>query len=170
LFLQDTFHENFPGLKIIPATAAAINYIIHFLEPKYSACCDEITSKILKTCAAVISQPLSFICNHTIYTGIFPDHLKIAVVKPLYKKGDKSSVTHYRPILLLTAFSKVFEKAMHSRLNQHLHSNNVLVPEQHAFRQGISTEYGAFTLTESVLSSVHQKHVGGIFYDLAKAV
>jgi hypothetical protein len=78
-------------------------------------------------------------------------------------------MTHYWPILFLTAFSKVFEKAMHSRLNQHLHSNNVLVPEQHAFRQGISTEYAAFRLIESVLSSVHQKqHVGGIFYDLAK--
>ena len=78
---------------------------------------------------------------------------------------------HYRSILFLTAFSKVFEKAMHSRLNRHLHSNTVLVPEQHAFRQGISTEYGAFRLTESVLSSVHQKqHVGGIFYDLAEAV
>jgi hypothetical protein len=27
---------------------------------------------------------------YTIYTGIFPDHLKIAVVIPLYKIGDKT--------------------------------------------------------------------------------
>jgi hypothetical protein len=46
------------------------------------------------------------------YEGIFPDHLKIAVVKPLYKKGDKTNMTNYRPILLLTVVFKVFEKAM----------------------------------------------------------
>ena len=46
-------------------------------------------------------------------------------------------MTNYRPILLLTVFSKVFKTAMHSRLNQHLHSNDVLVPQQHGFRQGL---------------------------------
>jgi hypothetical protein len=42
-----------------------------------------------------------------------------------------------RPILLLTVISKVFKTAMHSWLNQYLHSNNAFVPEQHAFRQGL---------------------------------
>jgi len=46
-------------------------------------------------------------------------------------------MTTYRPILLLTVFSKVFKTAMHSRLNQQLHSNNELVPDQHGFRQGL---------------------------------
>ena len=74
-----------------------------------------------------------------LYTGIFPDCLKIAVVKPLYKKGDKTCMTNYRPIPLLTVFIKVLEKAMHSRLNQHLHTNNKLVTEQYSFRKRIST-------------------------------
>ena len=50
-----------------------------------------------------------------IITGILPDRLKIVVEKPLYKKGDKTSMTYYRPISLLTGFSKVNEKAVHSR-------------------------------------------------------
>ena len=66
---------------------------------------------------------------------------------------------NYRPIPVLTVFSKVFEKAMHSRLNQHLHSNNVLVAEQHAFRQGVSTEHTAFRLTDNVLCSLNQKNM-----------
>jgi hypothetical protein len=67
-------------------------------------------------------------------------------------------------------FSKVFQKAMHSRLSQHLHTNNILVPEQHGFTKGTSTENAAFRLTDSIFKSLHQKiHVGGIFYDLAKA-
>jgi hypothetical protein len=45
-----------------------------------------------------------------------------------------------------------------------------LVPEQSAFRKGMSTEYAAFRLTDSVLKSLNQKlHVGGIFCDLSKA-
>jgi len=58
----------------------------------------------------------------------------------------------------------IFEKAMYSRLNQHLYTNNVLVPEQYAFRKDMSTEDAAFRLTDSVLESLNQKlHVGGIF-------
>jgi hypothetical protein len=44
---------------------------------------------------------------------------------------------NYRSILLLTVFSKVFKTAVHSRLNKNMHSNNELVSEQHAFRQGL---------------------------------
>jgi hypothetical protein len=59
---------------------------------------------------------------------------------------------------------------MHSKLSQHFHTNNILVTEQCGFRKGISTEDAAFRLTDSVFKSINQKvHVGGIFYDLAKA-
>jgi hypothetical protein len=79
-------------------------------------------------------------------------------------------VTNYRPISSLTVFSKVFEEAMHSRLSQHLHTNNILVTEQHDFRKGLSTENATFRLTDSVFTSINPKiHVGEIFCDLAKA-
>jgi Notch-like protein len=169
-FLKDAFPGNFPSIKIIPITEAEIKSIIHFLKPKKSTGYDEITSKILKACASLISHPLSYICNHSLDTGIFPDQLKIAVVKPLYKK-DKTSMTNYRPISLLTVFSKVFKNAMHSRLSHHLHTNNILVSEQHGFKKGISTEIAAFRLTNSVFKSINQKmHIGGIFCDLTKAL
>jgi len=38
------------------------------------------------------------------YTGTFPDCLKIAVVRTLYKKRDKTSMTNYKPVSLLTGF------------------------------------------------------------------
>jgi len=101
---------------------------------------------------------------------ITTDHLKIAVVKPLHKKGDKFNISNYRPISLLLTTSKIFEKAMYSRLNQHLYSNNILVPEQYAFRKAMSTEDATFRLTDNVLKSLNQKlHVGGIFCDISKA-
>ena len=65
---------------------------------------DKITGKILKACAPLISHSLSYIYNHSLYTGIFPDHPKIAVIKPLNKKRDKSRMTNYWSISLLTDF------------------------------------------------------------------
>jgi hypothetical protein len=53
---------------------------------------------------------------------------------------------------------------MYSRLNQHLYTDNILVPEQYDFRKGMSTDDAAFRLTDSVLNSLNQKlHVGGNF-------
>ena len=94
----------------------------------------------------------------------------MAVIKPLYKKRDKSDVSNYRPISLLPTFAKIFEKAMFSRLSQHLQTNYILAPEEYTFRKGKSTEDAAFRLTDSVLKSLNQKlYVGGIFCDLSKA-
>jgi hypothetical protein len=42
--------------------------------------------------------------------GIFPSRLKFSTVKPIYKRGDKSNMTNYRPISLLISFLKIFEK------------------------------------------------------------
>ena len=59
---------------------------------------------------------------------------------------------------------------MYSRLSQHLQTNNMLAPEQYAFRKGMSTEDAAFRLTDNVLKSLNQKlYVGGIFCDLSQA-
>jgi hypothetical protein len=97
------------------------------------------------------------IANHSLFTGIFPERLKISVERPLYKKGDKSSMSNYRPISLLTTFSKVLGKVMHNSLSHYLQTNNILVPDQFGFRKEISTENAAFKLTDSVLKSVIKK-------------
>jgi hypothetical protein len=65
-------------------------------------------------------------------------------------------------------FLKVLKKAMHSRLSQHLHTNNILVTEQYGFKVGISTEDAAFRLTDNVHKSINQKPQF-FFCDLAKA-
>jgi hypothetical protein len=85
-------------------------------------------------------------------------------------KGDKTSMTNYSPISLLTEFSKVPEKVTYNRLSHDMHTNNILVPEQFGFKQRKSIDNAAFKVTNSVLKSNNQKgHVGEIFCDLAKA-
>jgi hypothetical protein len=62
-----------------------------------------------------------------------------------FKKGEKSQISNYRPISLLTGFSKIFELLIFQRLKHHLVSNNILVSEQYGCRDNVSTESAIFT-------------------------
>jgi len=72
---------------------------------------DEISSRILKVSTPYIVPPLTYIFNKILSTGTFPDRLKYSEVRPLYKKGDKTDVSNYRPISLLISFSKIIGKS-----------------------------------------------------------
>ena len=82
----------------------------------------------------------------------------------------KTDVSNYRPISLLTLFSKIIEKIIYKRLYCHLNNNNVFVNEQFGFRENLSTEMATFTLLNKVLLSLDRKNfVGGLLCDLHKA-
>ena len=103
-------------------------------------------------------------------TGSFPDRLKYSEIKPIYKKGDKTQISNYRPISILPVFSKIFEKVLYKRLYNHLSLNNILAKEQFGFRCNTSTEMAIYTLINNILSSLNTKTlVGGLFFDLQKA-
>jgi hypothetical protein len=104
LFLKDSFPCKLHGIKIFPTTEAEIKSIILSLNSKNSSGYDEIMSKILKACASLISWPLSHIYDHSLFTGVFPDRLKVSIVKSFFKEGNKSSMTDCRPISLLPLF------------------------------------------------------------------
>jgi len=100
-------------------------------------------------------------------SGTFPTRLKYAIVKPILKKGNKEKVTNYRPISLLTCFSKVLERLIYDRLLKHITTNNILSSEQFGFRTASSTEKASYKLIDDVLNALNNKlTVGGIFCDL----
>ena len=109
---------------------------------------DEISTLILKLSVPYIVSPLTYICNAILNSGVFPDRLKYAIIKPIFKKGDDQKI-NYRPISLLTSFSKVIEKLIYVRLLDHINANYILVNEQYGFRSQSSTEQATFSLIMS---------------------
>ena len=94
----------------------------------------------------------------------------LAVVKPIYKKGSRQDITNYRPISLLTTFSKIFENLIFNRLYVHFETNGILVHEQYGFRIKHSAEQAAFSLINSILTALNNSQMmGGIFCDIQKA-
>ena len=53
---------------------------------------------------------LTYMCNKSLSSSVFTERLKYAIIKPVYKKADELLTTNYRPITLLTSFSKIFKK------------------------------------------------------------
>jgi hypothetical protein len=65
--------------------------------------------------------------------AIFPDRLKFAPVKPIFTNGSKYEPSNYRPISLLSTFSKVFEKVIYNRMYEHIDRNRILDDNQDGF-------------------------------------
>ena len=102
--------------------------------------------------------------------GIFPDPLKIAKIIPVFKSGDKLKVSNYRPISILSPFSKLLEKIVYTRLTTFVQHNDLLADTQYGFRKNLSTELALIDLTNQISKSLddHQTTIG-IFLDLSKA-
>jgi len=127
-------------------TTHEINKIINSLKNKTSHGYDEISNKILKASARYILSPLTYIFNKVLSSGIFPNRLKYSEIQPLYKKGEKAKTANYRPISLLSSFSKIIEKVIYKRLNYFLIENNILTKEQFGFRERSTTDMATYAL------------------------
>ena len=150
--------------------------IINKLKNKSSSGKDGISNKLLKSIKSEISEAIAIIINQSILTGIFPDQLKLAKVKPFYKKGDKCCLNNYRPISLLPTISKIFERVMYEQLYQYFNENKLICEQQYCFRSQHSTELAAVKLVDYVIYVIKEmdsnKKVNtpvALFLDLSKA-
>ena len=89
--------------------------------------------------APSISPFLCEVFNSCLNFGLFPDCLKNAKVISIFKEGEESDPSNYRPISLLPVVSKVFEKIIFNRIIFFLNKENVLNENQFGFRQNRST-------------------------------
>ena len=131
---------------------------------------NDISLNVVKKCFSSLCEPLKYLFNLSIEKGIFPDDLKIAKVTPIYKADDKSDLSNYRPISVLSCFSKILERIMYNRLYQYLTENKILYPKQFGFQTGHSTEHAIVQLVDQILEFFeYNKYTLGVFISLSKA-
>ena len=118
----------------------------------------------------MLCEPLIYLFHLSLEKEVFPDDLKIAKVTPVYKAGDSSDVSNYKPISVLPCFSKILERLTYNGLYKNLKENNILYEKQFSFQRGYSTNDAIVQLVDKYFDSFEkEKFTLGVFIDLSKA-
>ena len=153
-----------------PVTHAELEYVCMTFKSAKAPGFDNIPMHIIKNSFKYISNPLLHLINLSFSKGIFPDQLKIAKLIPIFKADDPEIFSNYRPISLLTNFSKFFEKVMYNRLVDFAERFNILYHNQFGFRKGYSTSHALVHLVNNISSAIDRNEITvGVFLDLSKA-
>lgn len=161
---------NIKSMFLKPVTPSEILLLGKRLKNKNSSGVDDVPSSVIKLSIPVIGDILCYIINNSFKHGIFPDALKIAVVKPIYKRGDPGRQDNYRPISLLPGFSKVFEMAMCDRLVNFFTDSKLFSESQHGFLKNHSTQTAIYQYTQNIINFLEEGCLAmGICLDLSKA-
>ena len=94
---------------------------------------DNISSYFLKLALPFIENSLAIVFNTSIETSRFPDSWKVARVAPIFKEGDKTGRSNYRPISVLPVISRLFEKLVANQLYQSMNENGHFSSGQSGF-------------------------------------
>ena len=145
---------------------------------------DQIPAKFLKLAKCVLTTILAKLVNKCIKQETFLDEFKIACVKqetfsdefkiacviPIPKIAAPLSLGDFRPISLLTFFSKIFEKVLENRIRHFIQKYDILSHSQYGFTRNSSIELAITKFYDILLTNMNNKKVTcSIFLDLKKA-
>ena len=162
-----TSRRNLISISADDCSTNEIEDIINSLKNKATS---DLSIQPLKTVGNIISPVLQHIISASLEQGIFPTKLKCAKVIPLHKGGSTTEITNYRPISLLSCFSKIYEKVMHSRIIKFINDNNVLYKSQYGFRAGHSCEHALLEAQNKINKALERKQIAVLLLiDFSKA-
>ena len=97
---------------------------------------------MIKGTASSISPVITRIFNQSLSLGRLPLEWKVSNITPIFKSGDPSLVSNYRPISLLSILSKCLERFIHNAVfnYMYIHEYSLLSDYQFGFRPGSSTQ------------------------------
>jgi len=121
---------------------------------------DLISPYILKHCTNEIAPILQVIFTQSLPTSSLPYDWLLANICPVFKKGNRSSASNYRPISSTSICAKTMEHIIYHSIMDHLNQNNILIENQHVFRSNHSCVTLLITLTEDISYTLdHQKQI-----------
>ena len=142
------------------------------LDSKKGPGTDNIDTKSLKSIAHIISVHLASLFNQSIIEGVYPNNQKIAKCIPIYKGSplDPSDPVNYRPISILTAINKAFERILHNQLSKYLEKYDLLPYFQYGYRRFHNTSQAVADYIDYVKKATsNQLCTIAVFMDLSKA-
>ena len=140
------------------------------LNPSKASGPDEMPPRLLKLVANELAPALRFLFQQSYDTTTVPMQWKQALVTSIYKSGSKAEPSNYRPISLTCLCCKIMEHIVLSHMAKHLKTNNILISEQHGFRECLSTVTQLINSTNDWSEALNQKgQTDVVLLDFSKA-
>ena len=157
----NTYYSNLnlmsKSFHLTPTSFEIVLKLLQEINPAKAAGTDKIGGRFLKDGAPVLVNPIKQLCNLSIKLSKFPEKCKIALLKPLFKKGS--------------LVSKIFEKVVQDKTQTYLDRNNILYKFQSGFRQNYFTYTALSYLTDKIQCGFDEGFfIGMILIDLQNAV
>ena len=131
---------------------------------------DAITVRDIMSLRDDLIPILTKLINNCLELGIFPEELKIGKITPIYKSGSRDCMHNYRPITVVSVFSKIIEKIIKKRMISFIQTYVQADRFQYGFSEGSSTLCAAMDLTDHISRALDNKQVViAVFIDLQKA-
>ena len=168
---QVTGHcSNFPLMTDIEVGVEGVCKLLRNLETFKAAGPDQIRPVLLKELHRELSPVITFLFQLSLDRGHLPTDWVTANVTPLFKKGDRTKPSNYRPISLTCILCKTLEHIVTSQLVKHFTSNNILYHLQYGFRKKRSCETQLIMLVDELANNIQQgRQTDLILLDFSKA-
>jgi hypothetical protein len=157
-------------LDSVSATPAEISKVLKSLETGKAHGADGVSNRLLKETADSICEPLSALINRSFELGKVPSSWKKANVSPVHKKNERSIVSNYRPISLLSTLSKVQERIVYKSMYRFLSQNGLLTAKNSGFKERDSAICQLINIVDKIYKAIEDdKDVCMVFLDVPKA-
>ncbi|MGL5707699.1 MAG: reverse transcriptase family protein, partial [Aeromonas sp.] len=131
---------------------------------------DGVPPVVLIQCAEELAQPLSSLFMKSYSLGLIPASWKLGVISPIYKGGDRTDPSNYRPIALLSVASKVMESILDDAFRKMLNDKSFFSTKQHGFRAGFSCVTNLLSTHDEWTKAADAGNpLDAIFLDFSKA-
>ena len=160
----------YPPIHNFEITPEGVYNLLSTCKPHKSPGPDCIHPYALKATAMEITPILTHIFQQSLDSGTVPTQWKHAFVSPVFKKGNKTDPTNYRPISLTSVVCKIMEHILSSQIMKHLEDNNILSENQFGFRSNHSCESQLFITINDITKALNDKlQVDAAILDFSKA-
>lgn len=171
---MNSYLRSIPALTnnfvLLPTDVAEVQSTLIGLKSNSASGWDCIPTSFLKLAESEVVPVISHLANLCFDMGIFPAPLKLSVVTPVYKGGERDDINNYRPISVLPAIAKIIEKLLNKRLLNFLNKFDILSSCQFGFQRGKSTEDAVLAFSSLVTENLDKgKKCLSVFLDLKKA-
>lgn len=131
---------------------------------------DGISSGVIKLILPHVMSVIEHVFNSSLTCGVFPSGWKFSIICPVAKIRNPTLPQHYRPIAILPAMSKAFERVICEQIQDYLEESHLYDSHQFAYRRGHSTQSSIVRLMDDARCAADRRMVTiAVFFDLSKA-